>query len=169
MIRRIKNKKALDVHDYINMETGEMLDSELKSKNSKITITEETDLVAINSDDYVGLDTKATMYLIQELSSSDVTKVLQLSLTLKTDMNVSYNNKIPHTLNTLSKLLNISKDEVTKLVKRLYKKGIFGKFMVYKEGRDHTLYIMNPFLAKKRVTFDNKCLELFTPLIPERQ
>lgn len=165
MKRKVTSKVNVDLKDYVNDNTGETLLSELTNNKSKLYVEQDLNKFTIQHDNYVIIDSEAITYLIKNLSFGDCTKTLALSKTLKTELNVAYDdNNYPHTLDTLSRYLNISKDEVTKLVKRLYKKSVFGKFSVYINDTEHVYYIMNPHIASKRKVFCNTLLKFFPEL-----
>lgn len=154
----LKNKK-LDVENYVNIETGETL---LQEK-SIITTKEKTNLVTISSNEYVVLDSQALKYCIANklVSNKDLKYVIMLADTLKTEYNAIYKpNNTPHSIESLESLLGLCYNEVSKLLLRLRKKNI-----LYLLIRSHDkVYLMNPYLARKRKTFNEEVVDIFPRL-----
>lgn len=163
-MKNIKRKRSIDINNYINTDTGETLISELKNSKSTLLVQDDTELYTVNSEEYVIIDSKALEYIISNLSNSDTTKTITLTNTLKTDYNIIYNHTTPHTLESLSELLDITKDNVTKLVKRLNKLSILAYVVSTKDGRYQKCYMMNPSFARKRKTFNKELLTFFDDL-----
>lgn len=163
-MKNIKRNRKIDINTYVNTDTGETLISELKNSKSTLLVQDDTELYVADSKEYVVIDSKALEYIISNLSNSDTTKTLTLANTLKTDYNIIYNHTRPHTLDTLAELLDITKDNVTKLVKRLNKLSILAYVVSTKDGQYQKCYLMNPSLARKRKSLNKELLEIFDDL-----
>lgn len=73
--------------------------------------------------------------------------ILDMATMLKTEYNALLtDNNRPHTINTLAEELDMVYSRMSKLLNKFVKKGILGKLTT----ADRTVYVMNPFLARKR-------------------
>jgi len=146
---RMKNSTIIP-SDYANIKTGELLSSEVK-ENIRITIKEGTNQFIINSDEYVTFTSEAMIYLADKLSNVDVARVFKLSNMLKGDCCIiSQEDKSPHTSETLSLTLDMSKDEFYKMVKRLFKNNVLAYCVCAPSGFVQKIYMLNPYIARKR-------------------
>lgn len=159
--KSISKKKSIDLNSFVNVDTGESLSSELK-EGSSVTVNEKTGLSEVYYSDYSVISTEAILALSQILNNSDLANVVKMSVTVKTALNVIFNNNIPHTNNSLQKYLQIKSESMfLALIKRLMKVGILYqmKGRVGKEIR--VFYLLNPYICRKRRTFENKILTVF--------
>jgi hypothetical protein len=155
-------KTTFDVTKYVNTETGELLTSELKDSKMVVTITEKGDYVIITSDDYIVLDSQAVSYLASVLSRTEFSSVMAMTADLKTPLNLVFNGPKPHTNETLQKYLGYSSRAMfSKLINKLMKIGVLYQIKGNIQGEVRVIYMMNPFLARKRRTVDNKVVEVF--------
>jgi len=156
-IKPVIRKKNVPVDQYCDIETGEVMGS-----GNRLQVLETTELSVVTSKDFVMIETDALLYICKMLSNADLNKFQQMCACLKTDLNIVYNHTIPHTRATLAQALEISEDEVTKLCKRLVKKGVLMKCQVAKSiDVVQEVYIVNPSVARKRRTINNEVLNLF--------
>lgn len=162
-VRKIRNREILDMSKYVNEDTGEMFVSENINNKQKVTVEKETGMVSISSNDYSVIDSEAIMYLSQILNNSDLGNVLKMSTILKTSLNIVFNNSVPHSNETLQQYLEISSEPgFIALIKRLIKAGVLYQVKGLIYGQVRVIYMMNPFLANKRKTFDQKVIEIFS-------
>lgn len=149
----------LDLSKFVNIETGELLVSELTDEIS-LKILKDTNLVLVDSKNYFIVDTEAMTTLLQEkiITKGDFAQIVVIAKTLKTEYNAAYNYNIPHTLTTLATLLELSYERTTSLVKKLCRKNIMHKYV----AADITLYCLNPYLTRRRKHFDKDLLALFS-------
>jgi hypothetical protein len=157
-MKNVTISRGLPLDNYVNKETGELISSEL-GKGTRITITQETPNVIVESDEYFIIDIEALTYLRQHgvIKIQDETRLLSMFMTLKTEYNATYNNTIPHTLETLSHLIGLSYDKTTVLVKRLCKSNIMHRYITATD----TLYCINPYLGRRRKTISKELISLF--------
>ena len=158
-MKQIKKSVNLDLSNYVNIETGEILLSEL-TDNKSIKIVENTNLVILDSKDYFITDTKVMTDLLNNkiISLKDLGYIMIMSKTLKTEFNATYNYNIPHTLETLSELIDLSYDNTSRLIKKLCNKNVMHKYITAYE----TLYCINPFLTRKRKSLSKDLLSIFS-------
>ena len=162
-VKKVKENINLRLEDYVHSDTGEELLSELKG--ASFTVQKDTSYVTIHSDDYVTIDSKAMMYLSQFLNRSELGSIYVMSTDLKTAINLVFNNNVPHTNETLQNALNIaSRNTFTLLMRKLIKLGVLYQVKGRIMGDVRVVYMMNPFLARKRKTFDEQVIQVFAEL-----
>lgn len=159
--RVLKNVEEIDVSNYINPETGEILSSETGTSN-KIIMKKDTGMRTIESTDYAVIDSEAVHYLSMILGDSDLAKVLKMTVLTKTPLNIIYNNNLPHTNETLQKYLQMSSESMyIKLIRKLIKIGILYQIKGRILGEVRVCYMLNPYLSRKRKNFESKVFEVF--------
>lgn len=161
-IKRVTDKKILDVSGYHNADTGELLSSEM-GKGVTMTITQKTNAVMINYDDYATISTSAIFSLMEVLNNSDLANTLKLTLCAQTPLSLLYNsNNQLHSNESLQKYLEIaSQSKYFDLIRRLIKAGVLYQIKGLIHGEVRKIYMINPFLSKKRKVFDDKVIEVF--------
>jgi len=163
---REKKQVALDLTKYVNASTGELLTSELQRDKMVVTVTAEGNYVVITSDDYVVLDCKTVNYLAEILSRTEMNNIMMMATDLKTPLNIVYNGPQPHSNDSLQKFLGYSsKSTFIKLLQKLIKTGVIYQIKGNICGEVRVIYMMNPFLARKRKTIDKEVFEVFKPFI----
>lgn len=162
-MKNIKQSKNLDLTKYANIETGELMVSELEA-GTTVTVASSTKLVEIHSDEFMIIDSAALQHIRANkiLGPTDIGHVLKLSDTLKTDYNALFklNNRV-HTVESIAALLELSYEKARVLTARLVKKGILYKFSGYRDDQPFKAFLMNPFIARKRKTMHTECTSLF--------
>jgi len=161
-VKRVKENVVLDVSIYHNQETGELLSSEL-GKGSSITVAKKTTGVIIDYDDYATISTDAMLQLMEVLNNSDLANTLKMSLCAKTPLSLLYNqNNQLHSNESLQNYLEIkSEARYFDLIKRLTKAGVLYQIKGLIYGEVRKIYMINPFLSKKRKIFDDKVIQVF--------
>jgi len=160
-IRKIKNKIQVDISKYVNRETGEILVDEMSS-DTKMTIIRDSGLVSVSYSDYAVISTDAIIYLTTILNNSDLGNVLKMLTTTKTPLNILYNNNVPHSNSSLQQYLKVSSEsKFIDLIKRLMKLGVLYQIKGNIYGSVRVIYMLNPFLSKKRKLFDDKVFKIF--------
>lgn len=166
IIPRERKKVHLDLSRYVNTDTGELLTSELSKDRMAVTITEEGNYVVITSDDYVVLDCKTVNYLSDVLSKPEMQSILKMATDLKTPLNIVYNGPQPHSNDSLQLFLGYSSQAMfLKLLKKLIKEGVLYQIKGKISGEVRVIYMMNPFLARKRKTIDKEVFSVFKPFL----
>lgn len=163
-VRKVKNKNKVDITKYVNSETGELLIDEVEG-DASLSITSESDTVIVSSKNYAVIDEDAVMYLMSVLNNSDFANVMKMAITTKTPLNIIYNNNIPHTNETLKRYLSLnSKSMYNKMVNRLINEGILYQIKGKVYGKVRVIYMLNPYVTRKRKTFDSKVFDVFSKL-----
>jgi len=162
MIKKVKKSTTIDVGEYVNMTTGETLVSEVTGSNLTLTAKSDTNSVVISNEDYYVVDAKVLDYLSSILNRSELGSLSIMSTDLKTPLNIIYNNNVPHTNETLQQKLGMdSPSGFSKLIKKLMKVGILYQIKGNIMGQIRVIYMMNPFVVRKRKVIDATVLELF--------
>lgn len=162
MIKKVKKSTTIDVGEYVNMTTGETLVSEVTGSNLTLTAKSDTNSIVISNEDYYVVDAKVLDYLSSILNRSELGSLSIMSTDLKTPLNIIYNNNVPHTNETLQQKLGMdSPSGFSKLIKKLMKVGILYQIKGNIMGQIRVIYMMNPFVVRKRKVIDATVLELF--------
>jgi len=164
-IKTINEKVQIDISEYHNSATGELLASELKP-GSKMEIKTPTDMVTISYQTYAVIETEALEVMSRILSDADLAKVFKMTSLTQTPLNIIYNNNIPHTNETLQKYLELKSESMyIQLIRRLMKAGILYQIKGLIYGEVRVCYMLNPFISKRRQTFDKKVTTIFADFI----
>ncbi len=148
--KKRKITEAIDPNKYANPETGETLSSELNN-NVSISVKKNTNQFIINSDEYVVFDSAAILYLTNALSSTERGKIVTIANMVKGDCSViCQNNNHPHTPETLSVTLDMNLNKFYEFVRKMVKKGIIAYCMCAPSGYLQKIYMLNPYVARKR-------------------
>ncbi len=160
--RKIQSKVIAD--QYANIETGELLTSEINNKIS-ITLKENTNHFIINSDEYVVFDADAIYYLTAHLSSTDRGKIMTIANMVKGDCSVvCQNNNHPHTPETLSITFDMHIDKWYTFVRKMVKQNILAYCVCAPSGYLQKIYMLNPYIARKRKTINCELNHFFTDI-----
>lgn len=163
---RASKKINIDYTKYVNSETGELLSSELEGGKMKISMTEEGKMIIMSSDNFIILDANTVKYLDQVLSTSEMGHIMKMTIDLKTPLNLIYNGAYPHSNKSLQDLLGYTSESTfLKLIKKLMNLGILYQIKGNISGSVRVVYMLNPFLARKRKSLDKEVFEVFRPLI----
>lgn len=166
-IRKISSK--IIPSNYANIDTGETLSSETKDKVS-ITLKESTGQFIINSNEYVTFDSAAMEYLARELSHTDIGKIFHISNLVKGDCSiVCQGNNYPHTPETLSLSLDMHINKFYEFVRKLVKKNILAYCVCSPSGFVQKIYMLNPYIARKRKTINCELITFFRDITKDGQ
>jgi len=168
-IRKRKLKKWVNPGNYANIETAETYDSELNPDES-IYMEVETGEVVLTFANFVSYDASFEEEICKRLSDADYKRYRLMSCWLHTNFNVvlSGNNR-PHTRQTLAKAIGLSEDGTTRLVNRLKEEGLMLYGIFPESGYDKKIYIMNPFVTRKRKIIHEHMLTLFIDIRHAKQ
>lgn len=157
-MKAIKKTINLDLSKYANVETGELMLDEL-DKDTSIKVLKDTHLVVIDSKNYFVVDIEVLTNLLAEkiLKAADLGYIMMLSQTLRSDYNAIYQQTIPHTLESMSELLDLSYDRTARLVKSYCRKNVMYRLVTATE----TVYCINPYLTRRRKTLSRELVALF--------
>ena len=163
---RLKKNVDFDLETYVNIETGELLSSSLGRDKLSVSVTEKGDYVVMSSDDYVVLDSATVKFLANQLSRAELSNVLMMATDLKTPLNLVYNGPQPHSNESLQAFLGYSSRAMFfKLLNKLMKLGVIYQIKVRISGELRVVYMLNPYIARKRKTIDNTVFQVFQPFI----
>ncbi len=147
--------------DYVNKDTGEMLNSQIKDK-VHITLKQDTNQFIINSDEYVVFDADAIYYLSAYLSSTDRGRIMSIANMVKGDCSVICNgNNHPHTTESLSKVLDLSTSKFYSFVNKMKNRNILAYCICSPSGYTQKIYMLNPYIARKRKSINCELRHFF--------
>ena len=160
---KVTNNIKIDLDSFYNEQTGESLASEILGTRTSVTFRKETDLITLKKPEnfsMINLDTLNKLYQI--LSNSDLGYLLKMFPLTKTEMNMIFNNTIPHSNYTLQKYLEIKSNKTFHtLIKKLISVGVLYQMKGHIQGAVRVVYIMNPNVSNRRKTFDNSLVDFF--------
>ena len=160
IVKKVTVKKLIDPSQYVNVETGEDLTSQLN--NGGVEFHQNSEYITITSDNFTILDFNALVFLKNHLNRSELGSISIIAEDLKTPLNIVYNNSIPHSNESLQKTLNIASNSTFNLlIKKLMKLGVLYQIKGNIGGQVRVIYMMNPFVARKRKQLDSKLLNVF--------
>lgn len=166
-VKYIKNTGKVDITKYVNSETGELLIDEIGSMDGEVSmsITSDTGVVMVSSRSYAVIDEDAVQYLMNVLNNSDFANVIKMAVLTKTPLNIIYNNNIPHTNETLKSYLSLKSTSMyNRMISRLIEEGILYQIKGKVYGRVRIIYMLNPYVTRKRKMFDSKVFNVFSKL-----
>lgn len=159
-MKHIYKKEKIDTSKYVNIETGESLESEIPNITSVNKIN--TDMVIISSDEYIIIDSKALKYIRENFSNVEAARILDMSNMVKGCYNVLYKDKqTAHTKESLMETFEYNRNIFAKFLKKLYNKSIIYYIKGYKDNKEITHIMLNPHLARKSKTFSIDCINSF--------
>ena len=158
---RLKKNVDFDLETYVNIETGELLSSSLGRDKLSVSVTEKGDYVVMSSDDYVVLYSATVKFLANQLSRAELSNVLMMATDLKTPLNLVYNGPQPHSNESLQAFLGYSSRAMFfKLLNKLMKLGVIYQIKGRISGELRVVYMLNPYIARKRKTIDNTVFKI---------
>lgn len=157
-MRKVTKKKNIDTSKYVNVETGETLRSE---NENIVSINEDTKYVVLDYHKYTVIDQRVMAFLKEILPPQEIGRIYMMSVELEQRSNVIMNGEEPHTDTTLAESVNYTRSKYSDFMKKMYKASIVYKLQGYWEGRERTLFILNPHLARVSKTIKKDILALF--------
>lgn len=149
---------TLDADRYVNVETGEMLVQD----GRKIKAAEVTDKAAVSSSDFVTIDVDAIEWLVERLNDIEIGKITRMAATAKTEYCIlSSSNNFPHTPETLAKYLGMNLNKFYEFIRKLVKMNVIAYCVCAPSGYIQKIYMLNPYIARKRKTIDRTLLTFF--------
>jgi hypothetical protein len=165
--KEVKKKiRTVDMDKYANTDTGETLASEHKPENGKtmtqIVTKDNTGKYEISSSEYAVIDSNVLRYLMSVLNSNDLGRLMMMTPLTKTDLNVVYNNTIPHTPESLKEYLGISsRSKFYDFIKRLMDAEVLYILYGKRNGIKRKMFLLNPFVSRRRKNVDVLVIEIF--------
>ena len=163
MIKQVRKKQTIE-DQYVNIETGETLRSEIPNLSHIVQTTEE---IIIDYKKFVILSTPVCKFLEEILSDSDMAKIYRLSRNIRTSWNIlckEDKDVIPLTEKEVAEEVSLSRNKFHDFVNRLYKASILFKLKHCEDGVEKTVFLLNPHLAKRSRTLDKELLTYFSKL-----
>jgi hypothetical protein len=162
MIKPIVNKVKSN-GTLVDTSTGEVL-----PEGTTVNVINE-DLVIVHSDEYVVIDSKALIYILEHFTPVDYGRILKMANMTNGSYNILYvDRKVPHTDTTLMEELKYTRNKYADFMKRLYKGGVVYYINGVKDGVEFKHIMLNPHLARKRKTIAKDCLIYFDELVEKR-
>ena len=149
----------IDGNQFVDKDTGETLESVAPGIRSIRQVDEN--LVIMDSDEYVIIDSGALAYIQENFSSTDLGRIMRMTDMTYGEYNVLYNGQTPHTTTTLMEELEYSRNKFANFMKRLLMKSIIYYLEGYVDGKKKKHIMLNPHLARKRKTFNKQCITVF--------
>jgi len=158
----IKEIETVDLSPYVNIDTGEGLQSEFTGSGVSIKASKEIGKSVVTYSDYSVISSEAVREMQEILNNSDLSKVLLMAVTVRTDLSILFNNNVPHTNRTLQSYLQIRSEAMyINLIRRLMKAGILYQIKGLIWGEVRVIYMINPYICRKRKVFENRVLDVF--------
>lgn len=160
-------KENIDLTNYVNVETGQLLSDEM-SKGTIVQTLKETNQFIINDNEFVVFSSEAIAYLNRVLSNVEVRRIFTISDMLKTDCCiVSQRNNHPHTPETLSLTLGMDMNKFYEFVRKMVKKNVLAYAVCAPSGYVQKIYMLNPYIARKRKTINCELKHLFRDVMSD--
>lgn len=153
----------INAGDYVNVETGELLISEVKD-GVTLTVKEGTTQFMINSDKYVTFDTNAILFLASTVGNADIGKIVQIANLVKGECSVVYNGNYPHTSESLAVTLDMNLNKFYAFVRKMVKSGVMAYIVCAPSGYVQKVYMLNPFIARRSKFFHVSVQQTFKKL-----
>jgi len=139
----------------VDMGSGEVIDG-VTSVN-----VPDQDLVIIDSDEYVIIDSEALRYIQNNFNPMDLGRILKMADMTYGEFNILHKGNTPHTSASLMEDLKYSRNKYSNFMKRLEKKSIIYYIVGYTNGKKVKHIMLNPYLARKRKTVHKDCIRSF--------
>lgn len=158
MTQKINIKKSINADEYVNIDTGELLSSEFPNVK---TMNLDSDLVLINSKEYVIIDSEALKYISAKFNNQDLGRILSMANMVNGRYNIVYNGKQPHTKESLQKELDYSVNKFRDFIDRCFTEGVISFLVSFVDKKKQKFIVMNPNLARKNKVFHQDTIQLF--------
>lgn len=154
--KKVKAKKT----GYVNMETGELLDSEQPGITSHNVV--DPNYCIVTSKEYAMIDKNTLRYLKSILPAKDIYYIYEMSLMTKGEFNqLHQEDDTLHDKKSLSEDFQLAKTRFNKLLRSLYDKSIIGYFKAVKNGKTITSIVLNPTIARSNRRFSQDLRDRF--------
>lgn len=158
----VRTKHRANLKHLYDPDTSETGDS-MFPDNHTLYEFRNTHLGTISSEDFITLDTETLIEVSSRISGLDISRILKMGATLHSDMNIIYHPTINRPIKQfeLEEILAYSKNKLALFLNMLQKENILVIKRLYVNGNYRDCFILNPYLIRKRKTFDIDCLTLF--------
>lgn len=162
--RQSNKKKRVNLKDYVNVETGETLESEFGTVTS--FNTKDEDFVIIDGENFVIVEKGALAYLESVLSKRELDYVRAMTTLVRGEYNVLCNHsQEPLTRKTMQEELEVAKTTFVNLMSKLHKEGVIAYLDTYISRNKKVKYVvLNPTLARNSKRIHRDTARLFRDL-----
>lgn len=160
MRKQLYNRARIDTEKYVNVDTGETLQSE----HGTITSVNKpnSDYVKMSSEMFYIIDDKAMRYLETVLSKSDMNHLYLMTGMVYGAMNILHNkSNQAHNRKSLMSDLAIARTAFSGLLTRLSRKGVIYEMKGYKNGKQVKYIMLNPNIARRTNIIHKECSQYF--------
>ena len=161
-VKTVKSSVRFKPDEYVNINTGETLLSEMQAAEERIKVTKDTDLITITSEEYMVIDSNAWKYMVTLINNVDRDRVHLMGDTLKTDFNIVFNHNTPYTEEKLAEFLVLHIKKFRQFINRLFKHNILAYTICAPSGFIQKIFMLNPTIVRKRKTFNKDLLNYFS-------
>lgn len=157
----LTKKNRIVPEDYVNKLTGETLADEFPDLVTVQSIVRDTLKVKYNR--FVVVNQDAMDYINMYFNDAEANRVNKMTNMIDRVCNgLIKDDGDFHTPATLKTSLNYdSRNRFAKFLKKLYEHSVINLMISRQNGRDVAILVLNPYLAKKRETFDVSILSQF--------
>ena len=153
--------RNIDYVDLVDKDTGEILSSAM-TVNDTLKISSKTDKSVVTYNDYSVFSSRSVVALSVVLSVSDLGRLLLIGQNVRTPLNVVSVGNRPATNKMLIDYLGFNSHAMYyRFIGRLVAAGVLSKVKSEVGRCKLTIYLMNPYLCRKRKVFDNVLFEMF--------
>ncbi|MGL4977030.1 MAG: hypothetical protein ACRC5G_03360 [Cetobacterium sp.] len=162
-VKNTIKKTFIDTSSYVNVESGEILSSEMPNI---ISVNNKTEDAIIDYKTFVVIDKSVMKFLKDILPAQEIGRIYNMSSLIQLNWNLLVNDstKLPHDDITLAEEVALTRNKYYDFMQKMYKLSIVYKLKGYYNGIERTLIILNPFLAKNTSTIKKELLPFFDNL-----
>jgi hypothetical protein len=160
----MKTERLDDSICRVNKETGEVvpLDNTADTRYYRKSKTGDS---IVPFGNYVATDTAANKYVCSILTATEYKYYHLMAGLLHTPFNMLYTkNHRPHTLKTLAEELKLSEDQTRRFIRTFEENDLVVWSVFADSGYPGKIFMFNPYVVRKRETFNNEMLALFPDL-----
>jgi hypothetical protein len=170
MSKFFKNKvqrTRINQGEYFSRYTGEEL---IEANEGFLTIQKVTGIIEVDYKHYFHMNEEVLDFLETIFTPEEFAKIQKMCRMITVTSNILHSKRNePHTFDTLSEELNVSRNRFYKFLEKLYKEGVVWKTTGYTSDfkignptkKKFVLYILNPALAKKGSIHDTDIIAYF--------
>ena len=132
----------------VNLDTGEIQDLPIDPNRSRYATKDKTMEKFKHPEPFQRRFTRAWILLETQTTKQEFAVANKMAYLAKAFTNSLEPLSPDSTVKTMSECFNISNRDITKIIDKLFKLGVIGKFEVYdKKEHHHNYWIFNPYLA----------------------
>ena len=146
-------------NEIIDRETGEAFDI----SNAAILKKTETGKISIHYASFIYLNIEKLRGLLEKkIKQIDLALLISMSINLLISKNISLkDDDTPHTASSIGKLIGLSEQSTKLKLNRMEDEGLLHYGTLKQEKHFGKVYVLNPSLIKKGLSFSNSLIELF--------